>query len=113
MTNADGTENRITKAITPRRATLAVSGPVLFRAQAFDEANNRLQEVSYRWSVLDGVSVTMTTEACASLKTNRGHITTEIDSYNDVDPLMKRLVGRWLFATYRECIDEGVGVDMR
>ena len=37
----------------------------------------------------------------------------EIDSYSDDDPFMKRLVDRGLFATYRECIDEGVGAEAR
>jgi hypothetical protein len=38
---------------------------------------------------------------------------TEIDAYADDDPFMKRLVDRGLFATYRECIDEGVGAEAR
>ena len=37
----------------------------------------------------------------------------EIDTYTDDDPFMKRLVDRGLFATYRECIDEGVGAEAR
>jgi hypothetical protein len=37
----------------------------------------------------------------------------EIDAYSDDDPFMKRLVDRGLFATYRECIDEGVGAEAR
>jgi hypothetical protein len=38
---------------------------------------------------------------------------TEIDAYSDEDPFMKRLVDRGLFATYRECMDEGVGAEAR
>ena len=37
----------------------------------------------------------------------------EIDSVADADPFMKRLVDRGLFATYRECLDEGVGAEAR
>ena len=31
----------------------------------------------------------------------------------DQDPFMAKLVGRGLFATYRECVDEGVGAEAR
>jgi hypothetical protein len=37
----------------------------------------------------------------------------EVDAYREDDPFMKRLVDRGLFATYRECIDEGVGAEAR
>jgi hypothetical protein len=37
----------------------------------------------------------------------------EIGMTNDEDPFMKRLVDRGLFATYRECIDEGVTTEVR
>ena len=37
----------------------------------------------------------------------------EIDQYGDSDPFMKKLVERGLFATYRECVDEGVAVEAR
>ena len=37
----------------------------------------------------------------------------EIDSMGDEDPFMKRLVDRGLFATYRECVDEGVASEAR
>ncbi|MEE8518517.1 MAG: hypothetical protein V3S98_05280 [Dehalococcoidia bacterium] len=29
------------------------------------------------------------------------------------DPFMAKLVGRGLFATYRECVDEGIGAEAR
>jgi hypothetical protein len=71
VTAANGTAKTVTKSITvlgtltrvevtPKRATLAASDAVLFVAQAFDEANNRLQDVTFRWSVLDGASGTIT-----------------------------------------------------
>jgi hypothetical protein len=37
----------------------------------------------------------------------------EMASVPDVDPFMKKLVERGLFATYGECMDEGVGVEAR
>jgi hypothetical protein len=36
-----------------------------------------------------------------------------MESLPGQDAFMKKLVGRGLFATYRECIDEGVGVEAR
>jgi hypothetical protein len=47
--------------ITPKRATLAAGDPVLFSAQAFDEANNLLRDVGFRWSIVDGASGSMST----------------------------------------------------
>lgn len=38
---------------------------------------------------------------------------TEIEMTNDEDPFMKKLVDRGLFATYRECVDEGVATEAR
>jgi hypothetical protein len=71
ITAADGTQTKVTKSITvlgsltrieitPKRATLAAGDPVLFVAQAFDEANTRLSDVSFRWSVVDGGSGSIT-----------------------------------------------------
>jgi hypothetical protein len=37
----------------------------------------------------------------------------EIELTNDEDPFMKKLVDRGLFATYRECVDEGVATEAR
>jgi hypothetical protein len=36
-----------------------------------------------------------------------------IESLPDQDPFMKKLVGRGLFATYSECVDESVGPEAR
>ncbi|MDA0798288.1 MAG: hypothetical protein O2884_06435 [Chloroflexi bacterium] len=71
ITAADGTLSTVTRSITvsgsltrieitPKRATLAAGNPVLFVAQAFDEANTRLSDVSFRWSVVDGGSGSIT-----------------------------------------------------
>lgn len=46
--------------ITPKRTTLAPGDAVLFVAAAFDEADNRLQDVSFRWSVVEGAPGSMT-----------------------------------------------------
>jgi hypothetical protein len=65
ITGPDGTPKVVTKSITvlgtltrieitPKRATLAAGDPVLFSAQAFDEANNLLRDVGFRWSTVDG-----------------------------------------------------------
>ena len=37
----------------------------------------------------------------------------QLDSLPAHDPFMKKLVDRGLFATYRECMDEGVGPEAR
>ena len=37
----------------------------------------------------------------------------QLDSLPAPDPFMKRLVDRGLFATYRECLDEGIGQEAR
>ena len=37
----------------------------------------------------------------------------QLDSLPARDPFMKKLVDRGLFATYRECMDEGVGPEAR
>ena len=37
----------------------------------------------------------------------------ELEAMPEPDPFMHKLVGRGLFATYRECIDEGVGAEAR
>ena len=37
----------------------------------------------------------------------------QMESLPGQDAFMKKHVGRGLFATYRECIDEGVGVEAR
>ena len=37
----------------------------------------------------------------------------QLDSLPVRDPFMKKLVDRGLFATYRECMDEGVGPEAR
>jgi hypothetical protein len=68
---ADGTVKQVLKTITvlgemtrlevtPQRATLGAGDAVLFLARAFDEANNQLQDVSFRWSVVDSASGTIT-----------------------------------------------------
>jgi hypothetical protein len=71
VTDADGELMRITKSITvlgtltrveitPNRATLAAGDPVLFVAQAYDGANNRLSDVSFRWSIVENAPGSMT-----------------------------------------------------
>ncbi len=37
----------------------------------------------------------------------------QMEMIDGSDPFMKKLVGRGLFATYRECVDEGVGSEAR
>jgi hypothetical protein len=53
-----GTLTRI--EITPKRTTVEAGTGVLFVAQAFDEANNRLQDMSFRWSTAGDGSGTIT-----------------------------------------------------
>lgn len=68
---ADGEPKVVTKSITvlgtltrievtPKRTTVEAGTGVLFVAQAFDEANNRLQDVSFRWSTAGDGSGTIT-----------------------------------------------------
>ena len=37
----------------------------------------------------------------------------KLESMSEQDPFMQKLVGRGRIATYRECIDEGVGAEAR
>ena len=46
--------------VTPGRATVASAEVVQFTAQAFDEANNRLSDVRFRWSLADDAPGTVT-----------------------------------------------------
>jgi hypothetical protein len=37
----------------------------------------------------------------------------EFDDGSIADPFMKRLLERGIFATYRECVEQGVGAEAR